>query len=164
MRRRPGDPLLRPASALHCEFLLQVSAQLDDPLVLADAPLGTRRILYAKGGSFSGPSLEGQVIPGGGDWVLLRRDGVAELDIRFVLRTDDAQLIYMHAGGIFHMPPRIAERIRNGEDVDPSEYYFRTSPVFETGAEKYGHLNRLLAVGVGRRTATGMVTDIFAIK
>lgn len=164
MRRRPGHPLLRPVPVLHCEFLMQVSAQLDEPLVLADAPLGTRRILTVKGGTFSGPGLDGQVLPGGGDWVLMRRDGVAELDIRFTLRTDDAQLIYVHADGIFDMSPAVAERLRNAEDVDPSEYYFRTSPVFETGAEKYGHLTRLLAIGVGRRTANGMVTDIFAVK
>jgi hypothetical protein len=104
------------------------------------------------------------LLPGGGDWVLLRRDGVAELDIRFTLRTEDAQLIYLRSGGIFDMSPRVSERIRKGEDVDPSEYYFRTSPVFETGSEKYSRLNRVVAVGVGRRTMTGMVTDIFEVK
>ena len=149
---------------LHAEFLMQVRAELEDPLTLPDAPLGTRLILYAKGGSFSGPGLQGEVLPGGGDWVLDRRDGVAQLDIRFTLRSGDGQLIYMSCDGILDMPPQIRQRIRKGEDVDPSEYYFRTSPVFQTGSEKYSRLNRLVAVGVGRRTATGMVTDIFEIK
>jgi Protein of unknown function (DUF3237) len=164
MRGRPSDPVLKPANAPHCDFLMQVIARLDDPLVLADAPLGTRRILYASGGTFSGPDLEGQLLPGGGDWVLMRRDGVAELDIRLALSTGDAQLIYLRANGIFHASPQIGARIRSGEEIDPAAYYFRTSVAFETGAEKYGRLNRLLAIGIGRRTATGMVTDIFAIK
>jgi hypothetical protein len=33
-----------------------------------------------------------------------------------------------------------------GEKVDPSTYYFRTTPRFETGHPKYAFLNRLLAV------------------
>jgi hypothetical protein len=149
---------------LRSEFLMQVSAELEGSLVIPDAPLGTRRILHAKSGSFSGPGLQGEVLPGGGDWVLDRRDGVAELDIRFTLRTCDGQLICLRSPGIFDTPPQIRQRIRNGEDMDPAEYYFRTSPVFETGSEKYSRLNRLVAVGVGRRTATGMVTDIFEVK
>jgi hypothetical protein len=149
---------------LRSEFLMQLSAELEAPLVLQDGPLGTRRILYAQGGSFRGAGLRGEVLPGGGDWVLDRRDGVAALDIRFVLRTDDGCLIYMSCDGIFDMPPPMRERIRSGEEVAPSEYYFRTSTVFETGAHKYRRLNRLLAVGVGRRTATGMVTDLFEIR
>jgi hypothetical protein len=149
---------------LRTEFLMQLSAELEAPLVIPDAPLGTRRILHAKSGSFAGPGLQGELLPGGGDWVLDRRDGVAELDIRFTLRTDDGQLIYVSCRGIFDMPPQVRQRIRGGEDVNPAEYYFRTSPVFETGSEKYSRLNRLLAVGVGRRTAIGMVTDIFEVK
>lgn len=143
---------------------MQVRAELEDPLVLADTPFGSRRILYVTRGSFDGPGLHGQVLPGGGDWVLMRPDGVAMLDIRLTLRTDDAHLIYVHADGVFHMSPGVSQRIQRDEDVDPSEYYFRTCPVFETGAEKYAHLTRMLAVGVGMRTATGMVTDIFAVR
>jgi hypothetical protein len=149
---------------LRTEFLMQLRVQLEAALVVPDAPLGTRRILGAKGGAFSGPGCQGEVLPGGGDWVLDRRDGVAELDIRFALRTDDGQVIYMHCRGMFHAPPQMRQRMRNGEEPDPAEYYFRTSPVFETGSAKYGRLNRLVAVGVGRRTASGMVTDIFEVK
>lgn len=149
---------------LRSEFLVQVRAELEASLVIPDAPLGLRRILHVTSGSFSGPALQGTVLPGGGDWVLDRRDGVAELDIRFALRTGDGHPIYLHCHGIFDAPPLIRQRIRNGEDVDPAEYYFRTTPAFETGSEKYGRLNHLVCVGVGRRTTTGMVTDIFEVK
>jgi len=151
-------------SELRSEFLLRVSADLDAPRVLDDAPRGTRRIMQFVGGEFSGPRLKGQVLPGGGDWVLQRRDGVAELDIRLTLRTDDGAMIYASCDGIFDIAPEVRERIRKGENVDSAEYYFRTAPRFETGVENYRWLNRLLAVGIGRRTATGMVTEIFAIR
>ena len=143
---------------------MQMSADLDDPLLVRDGPVGTRRILYARRGTFSGAGLRGNLLPGGGDWVLQRQDGIAELDIRFVLGTDDAQLIYMTCDGLSDISPEIRERIRNGGEVDPSEYYFRTAVTFETGAEKYRWLNRLLAVGVGRRTPTGMLTEVFTIR
>ena len=150
-------------SALRSEFLLQLNPELDDAQVLGDTPLGTRRILYMKGGAFSGPRLRGQILPGGGDWVLLRRDGVAQLDIRLTLRTDDDELIYVSCDGIFDIAPAVRQRIMQGAEVDPSEYYFRTALGFETGAQKYSWLNRLLAVGVGKRTAAGMETEVFAV-
>lgn len=149
---------------LDYEFLMQVSADLDDPQILSGTPSGTRRILHGRRGAFCGPGLQGELLPGGGDWVLLRQDGVAELDIRFTLQTDDKQLIYMHCLGIFDVSPRVSQRMLAGDGVDPSEYYFRTSPRFETGSPKYSRLNRLIAIGVGKRTTSGMVTDIFAIK
>ena len=149
---------------LRSEHLLRLEAELEDPLVLADTPHGTRRILYFKGGTFSGPRLQGQVLAGGGDWVLLRRDGVAELDIRLALRTADGALVYVSCEGIFDIAPEVRERIMKGAPVDPAEYYFRTALRFETGAQEYRWLNRLLAVGVGRRTPTGMVTEVFALQ
>jgi hypothetical protein len=33
--------------------------------------------------------------------------------------------------------------------VDPSRYYFRTSPLFETGAGRYAWLNDIVCVGSG---------------
>ena len=143
---------------------MQMSADLDDPLVVTDGPVGARRIFYAKRGTFSGARLRGDLLPGGGDWVLQRRDGIAALDIRFVLRSDDEQIIYVTCGGILDISPEIRERIRSGVEVDPLEYYFRTAITFETGADRYRWLNRLLAVGVGRRTQAGMVTEVFAIN
>ena len=142
---------------------MQMRADLEEPLVVRNGPVGTRRILYAKQGTFSGAKLRGELLPGGGDWVLQRQDGIAELDIRFMLRTDDEQLIYVTCDGILDITPEMRERIRAGGEVPPSDYYFRTAVTFETAADKYRWLNRLLAVGVGTRTAVGMVTEVFAI-
>ena len=143
---------------------MQLSADLDDPLVVAGGPAGMRRILYARRGAFSGSRLRGVLLPGGGDWVLQRSDGVAELDIRFVLRTHDAQLIYVTCDGVFDISPEHRERIRTGGEVDPSEYYFRTAPLFETASDKYAWLNRILAVGIGRRMPGQVGYAVYAIR
>jgi hypothetical protein len=149
---------------LRSEFLLQLRADLEDPQNVGAAPLGMRRIMYFKGGTFSGPALTGDILPGGGDWVLVRPDGVSLLDIRMTLRTDDGTLIYLNATGIFDMAPEVRTRFNRGESVAPSEYYFRTSFTFETATEKYRWLNRLVGIGVAQRIPTGMVTDVFAIR
>ncbi len=151
---------------LKSELLFETSADLDatSRQELANTPHGTRRIVSAPRGVFAGPKLQGVLLPGGGDWLLVRPDGASELDVRATLQTDDGHLIYMYYRGILSRPPAVTERMRQGErDIDPSEYYFRTTPVFETGSEKYDWLNRIVSVGIGRRTATGVAYTVYAI-
>jgi hypothetical protein len=119
--------------------------------------LGTRSVFPITGGEFEGPKLRGKVLPGGGDWTLLRLDGVLELDLRITLQTDDGALIYMTFTGLRHGPADVIAAIGRGEPVDPAKYYFRTAPRFETASEKYSFMNRLLAVGVGENRPSGPV-------
>ncbi len=118
-------------------------------------PHGTRVTALVGGGHFEGPRLRGKVLPGAGDWTLLRADGVLELDLRLTLETDDGALIHMTSFGLRHGPPEVIAAIGRGESVDPSTYYFRTTPRFEVGHPKYAFLNRLLAVSSGDRRADG---------
>ena len=111
-------------------------------------------------GQFEGPRLRGKVLPGGGDWTLLRADGVLELDLRVTLETDDGALIHMSSFGLRHGPPEVIATLGRGESVDPSAYYFRTLVRFETGHPKYAFLNRLLAVSTGDRRAQGPIYTI----
>jgi hypothetical protein len=152
-------------AGVNTEFLFEVTADLERDTVqeLSGTPRGVRRILYVRGGSFAGPKLKGEVLPGGGDWLLVRPDGVREVDVRSTLRTDDGHLIYVTYRGIIHSSPEVTQRMAQGEVVDPSEYYFRTAPFFETGSEKYAWLNRLVGIGIGRRTATGVGYAVYAI-
>ena len=127
---------------------------------LGSAPHGTRVIAPITGGSFEGPRLRGKVLPGGGDWTLLRSDGVLELDLRITLETDDGALIYMTSFGLRHGPPDVLAALARGESVDPSNYYFRTAPRFETSASQYAFLNRLIAISSGDRRASGPIYTI----
>ena len=124
------------------------------------APHGTRVIVPIVGGHFEGPRLRGTVLPGGGDWTLLRDDGVLELDLRMTLQTDDGALIQMTSFGLRHGPPDVIAALARGERVDPASYYFRTTPRFETAHATYAFLNRLLAVSTGDRRAEGPVYTI----
>lgn len=127
-------------------------------------PYGARKIATVASGSFEGERLRGTVMPSpGGDWLLLRSDGVLCLDVRMTLKTDDGELIYMHYNGMRHGPKDVLDRLGRGEAVDPALYYMRAVPVFETASVKYGWLNRAVFVAMGRRVAAGPIYDVFEV-
>ena len=62
-----------------------------------------------------------------------------------------ARSIYVRNPGIRTGPKPVMDRLARGEACEPSEYYFRTCPVFETGAPQYRWLHGLVAVCAGER-------------
>ena len=130
------------------------------PQELGAVPHGTRSIIPVTGGNFEGPRLRGKVLSGGGDWLLLRDDGVLELDLRITLETDDHALIHMTFQGLRHGPPEVIAALSRGEVIDPARYYFRTLPRFETSTEGYAYLNRIITVGVGEVRRDGAIHRI----
>jgi hypothetical protein len=147
---------------LRTEFLFDIVAAVERH-DLGVTPSGHRWIISPTGGIFEGPKIKGRVLPGGGDWLVERSDGSRVLDVRITLCTDDGHQIYVQYRGLFHCTPDVMQRLAQGERVDPGEYYFRTAPFFETASEKYGWLNRVMAVGVGRRTPTQVAYTVYAV-
>ena len=147
-------------TAMNSRPLMTVRITAGPSQKLGTVPHGTRLIVPVTGGDFEGPRLRGKILPGGGDWLLLRGDGVLELDLRITLETDDHALIYMTFQGLRHGPPDAIAALGRGETVDPARYYFRTVPRFETSAETYAFLNRIVTVGVGETRADGAVHRI----
>jgi Protein of unknown function (DUF3237) len=131
-------------------------------LILGATPSPHRRIGVVPGGSFEGDRLSGEVLDGGSDWQTVRNDLTTKLDVRPVLKTIDDALICM-TYQVRHGPPDVVKRIENGEVVDPTSYYFRTNPLFETAAPKYDWINRVVAVGIGHRQADGPIYSIFEV-
>lgn len=134
--------------ALRTEFLLEADIRLRAPEVVGPGPYGTRIVYMVEGGSFEGPRLKGTVLSGG-DWFLMLGEGAGELDVRGTFRTDDGALIYISYRGVLAAPADVWDRWRAGEVVEPSAYYFRTAPRFETGDERYAWLNTAVCLGVG---------------
>ena len=152
-------------SDLETEFLCDVVVDVDwvGMIDIGATPHGDRQIVYIKGGTFDGPKVKGVVLPGGGDWFVRRPDGVVELDVRVTLRTDDGHLIYCYFRGINDMPPEVARRVLMGEVIDSSDYYYRITPILETASQKYGWLNRIVTVAIGRITSTGVHYKVYTI-
>jgi len=144
-------------------LLMTLQVKVAGTQKIGPVPHGTRLTAPITDGHFAGPRLRGKVLPGGGDWTLLRGDGVLELDLRLTLETDDGALIHMTSFGIRHGPPEVLAALARGEKVDPSTYYFRTTPRFETANPNYAFLNRILAVSSGDRRAEGPIYTIYEV-
>ena len=130
---------------------------------LGATPLGRRRIIPITGGRFWGERLSGRVLPGGADWQVIRPDGVADLDARYTLETGDGALISIRNKGYRHGPDEVMQRLAAGEAVDPTLYYMRSTPWFETGDARYAWLNRIVCVGVGARRATAVEFEFLEV-
>jgi uncharacterized protein DUF3237 len=149
---------------MNTRLLMTLRVTVARPRSIGAVPHGTRRTVPITGGDFEGPRLRGSVLPGGSaDWLLLRADGVLELDLRATLRTDDGGLISMRSFGLRHGPPDVIEALARGEAVDPTAYYFRTTPRFETAHPGYGFLNHLITVATGDRRAEGPIYTIYEL-
>ena len=149
---------------MNTQLLMVMHVTVPPPQNIGAVPLGTRRTAPLSGGTFEGPRLRGTVLPGGSaDWLLLRADGVLEMDLRATLKTDDGALISMRSFGLRHGPPEVIAALARGETVDPATYYFRTTLRFETAHESYAFLNRMIAVASGDRHPDGPTYTIHEV-
>jgi hypothetical protein len=149
---------------LNLQPLLKAEIILAAAQELGDTPLGRRRIIGITGGQFFGERLSGRVLPGGADWQVIRGDGVADLDARYTLETSDGALIYVRNKGYRHGPAEVLKKLSSGENADPSLYYMRTTPWFETGDARYAWLNRIVCVATGARRPAAVELDVFEVK
>jgi len=131
--------------------------------IIGGTPGGFRRIGVVPGGIFEGERLSGEVLEGGADWQMVRDDAATTLDVRLVLKTNDGALIGLTYRGLRHGPPDVMASLNSGQVVDSASYYFRTNAMFETAAESYSWLNRILAVGIGHRMPAGVTYSLFEL-
>lgn len=139
------------------EFVYEASGELEEPRQIGETYDGTRRIIPIKpGGYVKGPKISGKLMGNSADWQQTRPDGVTVADAIYAIETDDGQLIQIRNRGLRHGPVDVMRRLVAGEDVDPSEYYFRTVPEFIAPNGKYDWLNRSIFICSGARYANSI--------
>ncbi|MZR30127.1 DUF3237 domain-containing protein [Sneathiella litorea] len=144
-------------------FDMQLSVK--SPIVdLGKTPQGGRLIAEVTGGTVEGPMLNGHIQSGGADWLLVRDDGVMQLDVRITIETEDGGLIYARYEGLRHGPKEVMEKLARGEAIDPSQFYFRIMPRFETSAASHLWLNKYLFLGTGERNSQGPKYSVFKVE
>jgi hypothetical protein len=143
----------------------RLEATLAQPLDLGNVVQGHRRIVPQTGGTFTGPELNGKLLPGASaDWQIVLPDGTALGDIRYTLQTDAGELLYVQSRGVRHGSAEVLARLARGEDVDASEYTFRTSTQIETAAPRLDWLNKGIFISVGGRQATGVIYETYLVE
>ncbi len=145
-------------------FLARVTVQLTaSPDVIGETPEGLRINFYLGGGTIAGPVLNGVVEPKGGDWMVIRRDGVGVPHIRAVIRLPDGALALAEYSGTFDLGPDGYEKAVRG--VFPPAPPLALAPTFTTASTEWAWLNRLQCVGTGyvNMAQNLVVYDLFAL-
>ncbi|SOD80593.1 DUF3237 domain-containing protein [Spirosoma fluviale] len=144
-------------------FVGQLNVKIGPAYVVGETPHGLRRIIPILGGTVEGPGLKGEILPGGSDWQVVRKDGVAELEAHYQFKTDDGVIIYIKNVGLRVATPDIAARIGRGEQVSPNEYYFRAIPKFEAPAGKYDWMNNAIFICTAFRNPENVVIQVWKV-
>ena len=153
--------MLRPPELEHVCDLDVALAPIHE---LGTGRAGGRRIIPIVGGRVTGASLSGRILHLGADWQTVFADGMAEIDTRYAIETDDGALVEIVNFGYRHGPAEVLARVAAGESVDPASYYMRTHARLETGDPRYAWVNRTLFVGTGARYAGSVTIALYAIR
>lgn len=152
-------PLVKPG----LDFVFGLKARLGELVVIGDTPEGLRRMIPIVDGTFDGPKMHGEVLGGGADWQYVRNDRVTVAEATYLLRTHDGVLIQVRNRGSRHGPPEVIQRLVDGDEVDPAEYYFRTAPTFLAPQGPYDWLNRDVFVATAARHARAIELWLYRV-
>jgi hypothetical protein len=123
-----------------------------------------RRIVPLTGGTFTGPELNGTLLPGVSadcETVFLYRTAPGH-DL-YTLQADDGALLYVQSRGVRHGSPEVLARLGRGDDVDASEYTFRTLTQIEAAAADLDWLNKGVFIGVAGRQAERVIYETYLV-
>lgn len=127
------------STTFNTEHVFTAKATISDPIVVGQSKRGLRRLIPITGGTFEGPNIKGDVLPGGADWQLVRPDGDLELYARYLLKTNDGVVIQIIDQALIHTP----------DPTRPVDTYVRTVIDFEAPtASKYDYLNHAQFLGM----------------
>jgi hypothetical protein len=147
---------------LRFDFLMDLAVNVGEPVSMGASPLGERRVVSVLGGTFDGPGIGGEVLPGA-DWQIVRTDGVLDLDARYALRERAGGLVSVVSQGYRHGSAEVLAALARGEAVDPAEYFFRTVMRFATGAPYLEWLNKTIAVATGERHSRRVLLSAYKL-
>lgn len=147
------------------EEIFSVKVKVDKPILIGqDEVVGRRQLISILSGELSGENIHGEVLPGGVDSQIIRPDGKCDLSARYAVRLDDGRCIYIENNGIRTVPKEYVEVVKRGEFVDPSLYYFCTTPVFEVYDESLRWLTEGIFICKATRLTDSVLIKFFKVK
>jgi hypothetical protein len=156
-----GGPVAPPPSL---DYAFSVRATLAAPVELGEAGGGRRRFIAITGGTVSGPLLNGTVMPGGGDWQTIMPGGLTRVEAKYFLTAQDGTVIEVTNPGVRVASAEVTEKLAHGEKVDPSAYYFRTTPNFVVRAGPHEWMARSAFVARGVRLPDSVMIDFYVVR
>ena len=145
------------------EHVCDLVVELSPPHEMGGALSGTRRIIPIVGGTATGARINGRILNVGADWLVAQPGGVAQLDARYAIETDDGAVIEVVSQGIRHASAEVAARIVAGEAVPPSEYYMRTAIRLDSGHPDYAWVARSIYVAHGGKVGNTVRLAVYRV-
>jgi hypothetical protein len=126
----------------------------------------TRAAVYAGTGTIEGPLLRGRVLPmSGGDFPLVRADGVIDFDARYLLETEDGTVIYLQNRGYrWAKTSEIAAKMSRDEPVAHEDYYMRVSPKFDVPEGPHAWMGKHVFVGIAEKVPGANRIHYFVVR
>lgn len=149
------------------EFAFTISITLGKPYWVKPPARGDMRAaVHAAEGVIEGPLLNGRVIPmSGGDFPLVRPNGVIDFDARYLLEADDGAVIYLENRGFrWARSPEIAASMRRNEPVGQNDYYMRVTPRFDVPAGPHEWMAQHVFVGVAEKIPGANRIHYFVVR
>ncbi|KRR30225.1 DUF3237 domain-containing protein [Bradyrhizobium retamae] len=147
---------------LETRYVFTITVRIGEVTSAGEIGTGVRRIIPIIGGEVKG-EVNGNVLPFGADFQIIRPNELIELEAKYAFETDDGAVVYVENKGLRFGPVELLRKLKRGEPVDPKLIYFRTVPKFETGAEKYRWLMQNLFVASAARHADRVVIDVHQV-
>ena len=152
------------APAPSLDYAFTVTARLLPPVEQGSVDGGRKRFIAITGGTVAGPLLDGTVLPGGGDWQTIMPGGLTRVEARYFLKASDGTVIEVTNPGVRVASAEVTERLARGEAVDPSAYYFRTTPRFDVAPGAHEWLRRHMFVARGVRRPDRVEIDFYVVR
>lgn len=155
-------PMTLPAPQLEhlCDLVVTVLPAIDIGLTSA----GRRRVIPITGGVVRGPKMNGKVLNAGADFQLVHKGGAeAHLDARYVLELDDGAHVLVQNTALRVTSAENAQRLLQGQPVNPDEVYFRCQPQLDSAAPQWAWLSDSQFIGTARRAPEGVNLSFYRV-
>ena len=150
--------------SMDVEHIFDLDIDFEQPAQMFNTPTGMKLIFVVRQGTVSGPKLNGEILPGGGDWVTFTADGLAYIDVRITIRAEDGGLILMTNAGRVAMTPEEQNRWLAGETIAAKSAYARTTPLFHTSADPHTWLNGCVTIGLPDMALDHIHYEIYRLR
>ena len=146
------------------DYAFTAHVTLAPPVELGAVEGGRRRFIAITGGTVDGPLLKGEVLPGGGDWQTIASGGLTQVEAKYFLKAADGTVIEVSNPGVRVASAEVTEQLAHGVPVDPSAYYFRTTPRFTVAEGAQGWMKRAVFVARGVRRPNDVLIDFYVVR
>ncbi len=159
----------------HLQKQFEIRVEVASPVLVGqDEHAGRRQLIPILSGTLTGapegryPELRGTVLPGGVDSQVIRPDGRCELSARYGVRLEggewDGAAFYIENNGFRTVPAEYVPQVLSGGFVDPSLYYFCTTPQFEIYDSRLGWLKERLYICSATRLPDAVILGYYTVE